>query len=212
MIPIRTVPIKSTTNVFIEWPKTRNISIFETKHFITEPMNLTNPMITHLRNTVNALTSWYYNSYRLAALLTKKKHFLLNVSTTSLSFKLDTKTSKINILYLVVDTTGLEPMTSRVWSERSNQLSYASLYTWNETCGDPDENRTRVTAVKGRCLNLLTTGPKLLPKQTMVAVVGLEPTTFRVWAERSHRLSYTAIAKHHTNCQFYSIIILICQT
>ena len=26
--------------------------------------------------------------------------------------------------------------------------------------GDPDENRTRVTAVKGRCLNLLTTGPK----------------------------------------------------
>ena len=26
-------------------------------------------------------------------------------------------------------------------------------------CGDPDENRTRVTAVKGRCLNRLTTGP-----------------------------------------------------
>ena len=25
--------------------------------------------------------------------------------------------------------------------------------------GDPDENRTRVTAVKGRCLNRLTTGP-----------------------------------------------------
>ena len=25
--------------------------------------------------------------------------------------------------------------------------------------GDPDENRTRVTAVKGRCLNLLTNGP-----------------------------------------------------
>ena len=30
-----------------------------------------------------------------------------------------------------------------------------------KTClfGDPDENRTRVTAVKGRCLNRLTTGP-----------------------------------------------------
>ena len=26
-------------------------------------------------------------------------------------------------------------------------------------CGDPDGNRTRVTAVKGRCLNRLTTGP-----------------------------------------------------
>ena len=25
--------------------------------------------------------------------------------------------------------------------------------------GDPDENRTRDTAVKGRCLNRLTTGP-----------------------------------------------------
>ena len=27
--------------------------------------------------------------------------------------------------------------------------------------GDPDENRTRVTAVKGRCLNRLTTGPNI---------------------------------------------------
>ena len=40
-------------------------------------------------------------------------------------------------------------------------------------CGDPDENRTRVTAVKGRCLNRLTTGP-------LVAEIGLEPTTLRV--------------------------------
>ena len=27
------------------------------------------------------------------------------------------------------------------------------------SCGDSDENRTRVTAVKGRCLNRLTTEP-----------------------------------------------------
>ena len=40
--------------------------------------------------------------------------------------------------------------------------------------GDPDGNRTRVTAVKGRCLNRLTTGPYL------VAATGLEPVTFRV--------------------------------
>ena len=30
--------------------------------------------------------------------------------------------------------------------------------------GDPDENRTRVTAVKGPCLNRLTTGPALMQK------------------------------------------------
>ena len=59
--------------------------------------------------------------------------------------------------------------------------------------GDPDENRTRVTAVKGRCLNRLTTGPysivrvKTLYKNTLVgrcvelvAAVGFEPTTNRV--------------------------------
>ena len=28
-------------------------------------------------------------------------------------------------------------------------------------CGDPYGNRTHVTAVKGRCLNRLTNGPKL---------------------------------------------------
>ena len=39
--------------------------------------------------------------------------------------------------------------------------------------GDPYEIRTRVTAVKGRCLNHLTNGP-------LVAEVGLEPTTYRV--------------------------------
>ncbi len=38
---------------------------------------------------------------------------------------------------------------------------------------DPDENRTRVTAVKGRCLIRLTTGP-------LVAEGGFEPPTPRV--------------------------------
>ena len=51
--------------------------------------------------------------------------------------------------------------------------------------GDPDENRTRVTAVKGRCLNRLTTGPnknrkKCGIKLSLVAAVGFEPTTYRV--------------------------------
>ena len=38
------------------------------------------------------------------------------------------------------------------------RLSYASIWT-AKNGGDPDGNRTRVTAVKGRCLDRLTTGP-----------------------------------------------------
>ena len=55
--------------------------------------------------------------------------------------------------------------------------------------GDPDGNRTRVTAVKGRCLNRLTTGPDKGESEHppdapipsgLVAAVGVEPTTLRV--------------------------------
>ena len=52
---------------------------------------------------------------------------------------------------------------------------------------DPYENRTRVTAVKGRCLNRLTNGPNHKTDFVvydvclmLVAEVGLEPTTYRV--------------------------------
>ena len=41
---------------------------------------------------------------------------------------------------------------------------------------DPTGNRTRVTAVKGPCLNRLTIGPKKAPR------VGFEPTTHRLTA------------------------------
>ncbi len=41
---------------------------------------------------------------------------------------------------------------------------------------DPYGIRTRVTAVKGRCLNRLTNGPNL----NLVAAEGVEPTTSRV--------------------------------
>ena len=42
-----------------------------------------------------------------------------------------------------------------------SQLSYAPLmfYLGNNLNGDPTGIRTRVTAVKGRCLNRLTMGP-----------------------------------------------------
>ena len=36
------------------------------------------------------------------------------------------------------------------------QLSYSGIYLF----GDPDGNRTHVSAVKGRCLDRLTTGPE----------------------------------------------------
>ena len=37
-----------------------------------------------------------------------------------------------------------------------------ALTKGERSCGDPTENRTRVTAVKGRCLNRLTMGPDWL--------------------------------------------------
>ena len=46
---------------------------------------------------------------------------------------------------------------------------------------DPNEIRTRVTAVKGRCLNRLT----MEPKKKKTPRVGLEPTTTRLTAECS---------------------------
>ena len=89
-------------------------------------------------------------------------------------------------------------------------------HKWKSTAiamlfGDPDENRTRVTAVKGRCLNRLTTGPYFEElcssifntpagkKVDLVAEVGLEPTTCRVWTGRSSQLSYSAIYMKTTN-------------
>ena len=54
-------------------------------------------------------------------------------------------------------------------NEKSNSRLTVTFFI-----GDPYENRTRVTAVKGRCLDRLTKEPNL------VAAVGLEPTTCRV--------------------------------
>ncbi len=56
-----------------------------------------------------------------------------------------------------------------------SQLSYAPTF------GDPTEVRTRVTAVKGRCLNHLTIGPYVkVTVYFLVAAVRFEPTTCRV--------------------------------
>ena len=58
--------------------------------------------------------------------------------------------------------------------KKADFIEKRTLQKYKVLFGDPDENRTRVTAVKGRCLNRLTTGPN------MVAEIGLEPTTLRV--------------------------------
>ena len=70
----------------------------------------------------------------------------------------------------------------------------AILYIKRFRANDSDGNRTRVTAVKGRCLNRLTTEPYSLLKEltckkllqaAFTPRVGLEPTTLRLTAECS---------------------------
>ena len=66
---------------------------------------------------------------------------------------LNKKTAQANACTVLVRRKGFEPPTFWFVAKHSIQLSYRRLF------GDPDGNRTRVTAVKGRCLNRLTTGP-----------------------------------------------------
>ena len=112
--------------------------------------------------------------------------------------KLNKKMSVHNIdplwTLILVPVTGLEPVRSQWPRDFKSLVSAYSTTPANMgipfgmpfLLGDPDENRTRVTAVKGRCLNRLTTGP-------LVAEIGLEPTTLRVWTECSSQLSYSAV-------------------
>ena len=71
----------------------------------------------------------------------------------------------------LVRVTGLEPVRHSTHAPQTCLSANSSTLAFS--LSDPDENRTRVTAVKGRCLNRLTTGP-------LVAIGGLEPPTFRV--------------------------------
>ncbi len=69
-----------------------------------------------------------------------------------------------------------------VYPYRIAQQKSTNLMVDASFVGDPYENRTRVTAVKGRCLNRLTKGPLYLKliEYSLVAAVRFEPTTCRV--------------------------------
>ena len=62
-----------------------------------------------------------------------------------------------------------------------NMMHYIKKSYIRQDVSDSDGNRTRVTAVKGRCLNRLT----MEPKKKKTPRVGLEPTTTRLTAECS---------------------------
>ena len=80
----------------------------------------------------------------------QKRHPYVGVSNLSAVWN----TSASSNLVLV---TGLEPV--RIISPRDFKSLVSAKSTTPANFGDPDGNRTRVTAVKGRCLNRLTTGP-----------------------------------------------------
>ena len=78
-------------------------------------------------------------------------------------------------------TAGFEPAMT-VLQTGALPLGYVTIYNKKRLyivkTNDSYGNRTRVTAVKGRCLNRLTKEPR-------TPQVGLEPTTLRLTAECS---------------------------
>ena len=68
------------------------------------------------------------------------------------------------------------------WLCRHQLLYYIISEIIRQDINDSYGNRTRVTAVKGRCLNRLTTEPYLSSFINKTPRVGLEPTTARLTA------------------------------
>ncbi len=79
------------------------------------------------------------------------------------------------------------------YKNHSNQFSKKEQKkdTLKSIFDDPYGIRTRVTAVKGRCLNRLTNGPGKNMK--IMGLNGLEPSTSRLSGVRSNQLSYRPI-------------------
>ena len=83
----------------------------------------------------------------LRILMARRPNALHSVPASPLFAKID---SLNQFLYA-------KTLSSSILQDIKKNKEYTSVYSL--FFGDPDENRTRVTAVKGRCLNLLTTGP-----------------------------------------------------
>ena len=105
--------------------------------------------------------------YSLSPLATRE-------STHMTFYCLPTDIIQINCLMQADDRTRTDNLL--ITNQLLCQLSHIGIFLKN----DPKGIRTPVTAVKGRCLNRLTMGPRLLKRKT--PRVGLEPTTARLTA------------------------------
>ena len=82
---------------------------------------------------------------------------------------------------------GVADLCLTTWLCRLKLLNYIirKIPSQDIFSNDSNGNRTRVTAVKGRCLNRLTMEPQYLFSYEKTPRVGLEPTTTRLTAECS---------------------------
>ena len=91
----------------------------------------------------------------------------------------------------MVAEAGLEPTTFGLWARRATNCSTPRYYILS-LYGAEDRNRTGTVFNYRRILS-----PVRLPvpplRHILVAEIGLEPTTPRVWTECSSQLSYSAI-------------------
>ena len=92
----------------------------------------------------------------------------------------------------MVAEAGLEPTTFGLWARRATNCSTPRHYSFH-IYGAEDRNRTGTVFNHRRILS-----PVRLPvpplRHILVAEIGLEPTTPRVWTECSSQLSYSAIS------------------
>ena len=103
--------------------------------------------------TISRTTIWRFNRLSYTHRMARQKG--LEPLTYCLEGSCSIQLSYWRIFYKKMERVmGIEP-TQPAWKAGILPLNYTRI-------GDPYENRTRVTAVKGPCLNLLTNGPNVL--------------------------------------------------
>ena len=120
------------------------------------------PLPYHLATTpLSWKFSLYENHLSHKSIVTNNKRNVLLRKTVN-QVKASWLTMKVFyfVKHLLTPQVGLEPTTLWLTVRCSNQLGYwGILIVGSKLPADSDGNWTRVTAVKGRCLNLLTTEP-----------------------------------------------------